>query len=810
VTRPGTNGMHGSLFGFYSNDALQTRNPLLPANVGDPALHHWQFGATGGGALIPDKMFGFLSYQGTRDSGSSLQFATVPTAAMLTGNFSGLGETIFNPSTGTVAGTGRAPFTGSTILGPSINPISRAILASLPAANQPGFANNLISNVPYLTDANIGDAKVDYRFSDAFTGFLRYGITHIDTNQGSIFGAIGAPQDSSLQNHHASIALAGNMNGIIGELRFGYSRYRNNISVGPVSLPAGVPLTAFGGGVPSFSIAGLGTLGVPAGLPGRDIDNLYQGDANFHVYRGRNHVNFGLNIRSSQSFGFTEQLLGLYGANGAFSFGPGPTSIAGGAAGGPNALFARSIASFLLGAPTTAGVYTPFTTPSFQQMQYSLYLSDTLRVSSRFTVDLGVRYEIYGPVETRHSTDAFLFNPAGASLTRGSSYNNGDYDLNNVAPRAGISYKITEHTVFRGGYAMSYFPDPFLLSGLTPAGAGVVQGVGGSFGTTPFTVPAVPSNATGTPNVPLSTRTGFSTPYVHNYYAMLQQDLPHGFLFDAGYVGNMTRQFPFVRQINVALPGTGTAGLPFATTGLSAPVTEIGQGLNGNFNSLQINLTKRLSKGASFSVAYTFGKALDYGVVQLNNFNPAADYGPADWDRRHMLTISHVFALPVGRGSARWSQGAIGQILANWELVGLFRWATGTPYTVVADPTACACPGNTVIAANALAGASSVNGSAFFNRSLFSAPAPGTFGNIGRNSLRGPDLTNYNLSLFKSFAVRENFKLELRGEAYNIFNMTNFANPQSNFSLGSFGQSSSLLNGTTAGRLFMVGARVLF
>jgi hypothetical protein len=251
------------------------------------------------------------------------------------------------------------------------------------------------------------------------------------------------------------------------------------------------------------------------------------------------------------------------------------------------------------------------------------------------------------------------------------------------------------------------------------------------------------------------------------------------------------------------------AGLPLASAGITSPSLYLGQGVTSNYNALQVNLSKQLSKGASFNVAYTWSKALDHGLLLFNPASFGSNYGPADWDRTQMLTISHLFALPVGRGSSRFNQGAIGQILANWEVVGLFRWATGTPYNVTTDPLNCACPNNSAVLANPLPGASTVNGANFPNASFFAPAAPGSFGTLGRNAVRGPDLTSYNLSLFKSFAVRENYKVELRAEAYNLLNNIQYATPASNLSLASFGQQVATLNGT-GGRLFVLGARILF
>jgi len=293
---------------------------------------------------------------------------------------------------------------------------------------------------------------------------------------------------------------------------------------------------------------------------------------------------------------------------------------------------------------------------------------------------------------------------------------------------------------------------------------------------------------------------------------MIQQAAPAGIALDVAYVGNVTRELPFIRAINVALPGTGIQGLPFAANGLTASIFNEGNGLTSNYNALQINLTKHLSKGASFAVAYTFSKALDYGTVLIDPFTLRNNYGPANWDRQHMLTISHVFDLPFGTGTDRWNQGIVGKILGNWQINGLFQYATAIPYTILSDPLSCACPGIPAIFANAAPGAN-INGQASFNPALFSSPAAG-FGTLGRNSTRGPDFTVYNLSLFKSFPVRENTKVELRVEAYNILNSSQYSNPYSNVSLNNFGQAtgSSLLNGLFGGggRLFLLGARVLF
>src|SRR5207248_9872569 len=179
---------------------------------------------------------------------------------------------------------------------------------------------------------------------------------------------------------------------------------------------------------------------------------------------------------------------------------------------------------------------------------------------------------------------------------------------------------------------------------------------------------------------------------------------------------------------------------------------------------------------------------------------------PADWDRTHILSVSHDWRLPFK------GEGWVGRAVADWEITGILRWATGTPYTVTADPLACGCLGAAFVPAainSAAFGTNWIYGSASFDPGLFTSPPAGTFGTLSRNGFRGPDLFVYNLALFKNFAVHENLKLELRGEVYNLTNTSNPMNPVWNFMSPGFGTSIGNVGGL-AGRQFQVAARLLF
>jgi hypothetical protein len=303
---------------------------------------------------------------------------------------------------------------------------------------------------------------------------------------------------------------------------------------------------------------------------------------------------------------------------------------------------------------------------------------------------------------------------------------------------------------------------------------------------------------------------------VQSYNFSIQHDFGSGTLFDIAYVGTLGRQLPYTRELNAGLPGSGLAGLPLNQLfGRTASTMERGTGINSNYNSLQANLTKRFSHGLALQASYTWSKTMDYAsdaLPFLNNIDIRRNYAPADYDRTHMFNFSHIWELPFGAGTNHLNQGVVGHLVGNWQINGIFRWASGTPFSILADPTFCNCPGN-MLTADIGGNVSRLGvwdtGMLSLNRGDFSAPAAGSFGNMGRNSLRGPSYYNYDLSLFRSFPIKEQIKLEFRGEAYNLFNNPRWGNPVGNLSSSSFGQTLALAPGTN-NRQINIGARLLF
>jgi len=806
VTRPGTNAIHGSLFEFNTNSFFQTGRTINEAQQ-SPRFSINQFGGTAGGALLPDRVFWFMSYEGYIQRGTQQAVATVPVAGLSSGNFSQLpGVTLFNPFTG----SNRVPFTNNTIPVSLLNRSSQQILALMPAANLPGFSNNLVGSVRMLNDTHRMDGKLDHRFSEKSTGFFRYGFTEASVDQGSLLGVVGSPLNSEFRGMNAVGSLTHVFTtNLLAEIRMGYDRYRNQVSPWGDNFLINGPLpNAFPGGIPSINISGFTPLGFPANVPRKEIDNVYDGAASGMYHTGMHSLKFGIGIRALESNGFNNA---YFSSLGSFAFGPGATlgSTASAASLTPQILQANALAGFLIGAPSQAGVSTFATTPAYRQMQYSAYLTDTINLFQHLYLELGVRYDVFSPVEAALPGGAVLFDPSTNTVSslgvNGVTSRYSRTDTNNVAPRIGIAFRPMNRLVFRAGYGIHYFPTPFVLTPFNPATIGVQNGVTGGLGTTAFAVPTVPPAGSTAPNFPYVVNPrDMSTPYLQTFSGMIQGELGNGFLLDIGYVGNLGRQLPFdIAQ--TGLPGSGLTGQRFGRT---AALNQWQNGLNSNYNSLQVNLTKRLAAGLAFTGAYTYSKALDYGTFLLDPFTRANNYGPADWDRTHILSLSHVWRLPFGANGNHFKTGWASQVLGNWELNGILRWSTGNPYTVTSDPLACACLGAAALPAT-FVGSTSLNGSSSFNPSVFATSTVGTFGGLSRNAVRGPDFFVYNMALFRNFAIRENLKIEFRGEAYNLTNTANYANPISNASTAGFGLTPGTVNGL-AGRQFQVAARILF
>ena len=831
VTRSGTNALHGSLFEYFANNWTAARNYFDPKGFPQGRFNSNEFGGSVGGALVPNKTFLFLSYEGDYLRDSTATVATVPDAAFRAGNFSELTSgTIYNPFTGSVNGTGRQAFAGNIIPASLINPASQSLLNALPQANLTGIENNYFANVPLRNDGNRADARLDHRFSDRASVFARYGLSYYNTDQESVLGAIGNGGSSRLRNHDALIDyMQGFGPTTFMDLRVSYTRYSAPIR----ALTGNTSAAAFGlgtGSLPSIQISGLQGIGTNPNYPQINREDTYNITNNWNARVFHQDIRFGVDIWQIRNDGLQNL---LYGPQGGYQFTAGATALPG-AALGRYGNFANSFAAFLLGAPTVSGVTTNTSVPSYLSRQYGGYVADRLQfLHSRLNVVLGLRYDYFGPIAPRNNTGMYsIYSPLTNTLSPlGSSTVNSQGNVQgntlNFAPRIGLAYRFDDRTVIRAGYGWSYWNGvlQFASSSLIPATTSVENGVAGGYGVVPFgTLPqAGTSTSAATNQVYSYSPTRMRTPYVQSYNVSVQRDLTRGILAEIAYVGNTGRELPYTQNTNAALPGTGTAGLPLYYLGRTAATYLRATGSNSNYNSAQVNVTKRFSQGISFGAAYTYSKALDYGAGLtpfLNNINTRSNYGPADFDRRHLFTLTHNWRLPFGTGMKYLHRGIVGHVLGPWELDGILRYASALPFTPTASPALCACPGNTatadVVPGPTYTGISYYPG--YFGYYAFpylvptysfAQPANGSFGNVGRNSVRGSDFTNYDLALARSFVFVEKTRLDFRAEAYNLTNSVHFGAPIANVNSANFGQATNTYPGLGA-RTLQFTLRLVF
>lgn len=829
LTRPGTNEWHGSLFHFHSNNELRSR-PFFNHEPFDKPRHTYnQFGGTVGGRIIPDRTFFFGSYEGSLNRGRTSVLTTVPTADMLAGNFAGVpGVTIYDPATGDPqTGIGRQPFTGNMIPAGRINPTASALAGNVPAPNQDGFLNNYQYNPYRKNDWQKADGRIDHRFGDHTSMFLRYGFSNLQSLDESVLGSALGDTRTRLLAHNAIVNLTNTITpSFISELRLGYNRYDQRMNqhlAGDNGFVGSVLGPAFGSStsLQFVNVPGLPAFSNPINFPMAGVTNNYNVVWNGSYRSSIHNWKFGADIRQFRTDGFFNNL--AWGPSGGANFTPGATLSP--SAGGFGALgtFPNAFASFLLGTPGTSGAMQFTETPAIRQTWYGIYASDKIQIARRLSLDLGVRYDLFSPLEARRDGGSMFYNPAtnllsfggiGATPERGTQR---DWDYTNISPRVSFAFQPIDRAVIRGGYSMTYFQAPYQFTGWMPSAVAYGNGTNGSFafnngGFTPVALPSAfgngyPESITA-PNIPLNVMANDTEqPYVQTFNLQGQYEIWQGIMGSVGYVGALGRHLPMAQELNAGTPGSGIAGLPlFGAFGRTASTLLHTTGDNSNYHSLQTMLTKRFAQGVAFQGAYTYSTVEGYTFGNqgylVNPFDREANYGNLEWDRNHMLTLAHLWELPFGAGTSRWQNGWLGHVLGNWQINGIFTWASGTPLTVTADPLFAGSP-NTMLFANPV-GPVGVTAEGF--QGQFALPS-GTLGT--RGDFRSQGFRNYDMSLFKTIPFMDRYRLELRGEVFNVSNSPRFVLPVTHMGAPGFGSQPATMNGAF-GRQLNVAARFVF
>ena len=904
VIKSGTNHLHGDLYEFFRNDKLDGRNAF--DFLGRQIYQQNQFGATLGGPIVQNRTFFFVDYEGSRIRQASPQLLLIPTPAMLGGDFSSFldlttpvvdptsGATVLdcngNPTyqgeifdtrqtqTKSVSGSypgglcgvpigttpGGVPTNIFPSSGPSaINPVA-AKLAALYPAPTPNFnigGNNFLVDPKKSADQNNFDVRVDHKISQRDDFFARFSYENQPIFTPSPFsneldggGFTAGQQDNS----YRSLALSETHQfspTLVNELRFGYNRINahrlqrnaNTDISGQLGL-VGVPFQPNFGGLPSICFVDVACVGSSDFLPSIEKQNSFVLNENLTWVRGKHSLKVGAELRKEQ---FT--IFQISAPRGDVIFAPDftdnpalPFNPDGSTTGGVD------FASFLLGIPDSANLAS-LRSVDYHRNTFAFYGQDDIRVNSRLTLNLGLRYELFRPVtEGRNELATFDFQsgslivprgqntpltPAIASflpIQRNASAGLISPDYRNFAPRLGWAYKLSSKLVMRGGYGIFYggqedgpysFPSPGFnppffrqqafsspCGSPAPPNANPADPNNCAIGLKPgppadtslvinnFWTQGYPSTALTDPNNPLlySIDPNLRTPMMQQWHLGLEYQLPGETVLEVSYAGSHGMHLYGFYNGNQAVPSADpndplAPRRPFPA--VDGTISTLRSNTISNYNSLQTHLEKRLSHGLQFDLSYTYSHTLDdassASLGSLNNGDfrdqryPRMEYANSDFDVRHHIVVAFAYELPFGNGKrfAGGASGSLNQLIGNWQLAGIASASTGNWFTVsdpVVNSSNTDCAGTVAYNCARPDLVGNPNGrpcvaGTFYNTCAFTSDlVQGTYGNEPRNSVRGPGYQDWDISVLKSFPLREQMRFEFRADFFNIWNHTNF------------------------------------
>jgi hypothetical protein len=841
--RSGSNQMHGNGWEFFRNTALNATTYFKPPDGKKPPLQRNQFGGVLGGPIVRNQAFFFADYEGFRQDRKVTNFNnTIPSALEKQGI---LGVSVRDPRTGIVYPAGTSI---------PVTTFASKVLGALPDPNLPGSTNNYSLLQDFTNDSDKAGAKIDVTISPGLAMFGRYGWrNHGTDDQPPLPLPAGGGGNGHIYTRNKQLALgttfAASDRSLL-EVRFGWSNTQGGKN--PPALGTASALDAFGiaglptdpriaGGLPSQAITGYAALGRQATNPQWQYPTVYNPKVNYTWLMGRQSFKVGYEFqRINVEVQDVNPLYGLDTYSGQFTRPPGAA---------PNVLY--NLADFMLGLRSQYALSTFFVAQMRQNLHFG-YVQDDLRVNSRLTLNLGLRYEYATPL---WEADNVLtnFDPVRrvmVSATDGSISDRAlvDPDKNNFGPRLGLAYSVAPKTVLRGGWGVSYVhvnrigsANLLPINGPQVVRAVVAQG-DASASTFRTTEQGYPTGFTDssrfnplTANVSYIPQDFHSSP-VQSWYASIQREFGPSMLIDVAYVGNKADDLLLLANYNQAQPNNAAGSIPLQARRpipTFADITYVFNGGKSRYKALQVKYEWRLHTDISLLSSLTLSEAKDNGAGALENqngnfpapqdfYNLAADYALSGYHQPFNTTTSFVWALPFGRGK-RFGSGmspALDLLAGGWQLSGVHTLTPGEMVTLTYSPSAALQVSsitndfwgannyrpNLVCDPYATAGQQSITN--WFNAACVVAPTDPSqpFGNAPRNNVRGPHFWQFDLAALKQIPIGGQARLELRIEAFNLFNRVNFVPPNANRSLSNFGT----ITGTFDPRQLQLGVKLLW
>jgi outer membrane receptor protein involved in Fe transport len=855
--KSGTNELKGSVFATGNNQKTTATGYFSHT---DPPSKYLQSGFTLGGPVKKDKLFFFSDYQHTIDHAGRTQRATIPPLAFRNGDFSSASTTIYDPMTGNLDGTGRLAFpnnninqsydprTGTWSPANRISPIAAAILAKIPAPNVAAAVGQTNFQQDYVRDRfnDSFDTKVNFQMTDKDQISARVSFLRPRQTDPPIYGIYGGGgKDFSGTGTDTTYSTGVNYTRTLGttlimEARGGMN-YFHNVAVSPgqgltTANELGIPganIDAWTSGMTRVNFNASGNsgwsdpvVGFSASLPWDRSERTVQFATVFTKLKANHTIKFGEDFRHTRDFLLQTQDQG--GPRGEFLFRPGQTALPSDTA--SNGGFANYMASLLLDVPATVRRDLKVTNPGVRFWAFFTFIQDKWALTPKLTVDLGLRHEHYTPfIGLVDKGGLSNYDPATNTL-QVAGYGNVSQSVGvrsywkDFGPRAGLSYRLNDKTVLRGGYGLSTlpFPDNSYIYNYPVKQNNVFQAVNafqpaGSMKTgfpDPI-VAAIPASgiidagASGLKNAAFfHVRPDMHEGSLHTYNVAFQRELPSKFTLDIAYVGNHSNNVQTQFNENAA----AAIGAPannvdlyrplFVPFGKTADVT-VWIPTKETYNSLQMKLDRRFSNGLLVTTSYTLGRGMSYTNGDSNSgiATPAdlqRSWARTDQDRLHTFNSSFVYQFPLGPGRHWLQDGALSQILGGWQLSGFFTAQSGLPINFTANGNNLHAPGNTQrpnVSGTPRVLGNVGPGTLWFDTSVFSAAAPDTWGTAKRNGvLDGPKYVDLDGTLAKLFTFPHNMRGEFRVDVFNVLNRPHFDRPNGNYDSPTFGQITAVLD----------------
>jgi hypothetical protein len=897
TTKSGTNQFHGSAFGFHSDNVLRSftwDENRAGINKKPKSIRNIDGGSIGG-PIKKNTLFFFTDWEGTFERVGRSSLFSVPADDFRTGDFSrklgapisnasgnaimvpttegGLTQLrqgmIFDPYTGNLDGTGRSVFSSNgrlnVIPASRLNPAMMKLLALVPRSNLSGDINDFFNSGTQRLNRNNLDAKVNWNRGRKHQLFFKYSVmdalVHGDYGLGKAGG--GCLCDGGVGDGHTLVQTAGIgqtytvspnflIDGTLGWTRFGQNVRPPDLGTNFGRDTLGIPGTngpdPLESGLPQFNLGSdYSSLGNTEGWnPLQRNDQSYTFNSNASWMKGAHEIRFG--------FDFLHHLMNHWqpelgaGPRGSFDFGNAVTALnpaalgaSGGFQGGTPSFENgwNGFAGFLLGTPTGSGKSSQFIKMNSLENVFALYVRDRWRATSKLTLNLGLRWELY-PTRTRSAgmgiesydpttNEVLVGGRGGIPQDAGVGYSKKLF-----APRVGFAYQLDNSTVIRSGYGLTFHSHPWgaqALRGWYPLTiVAVFSGVNGYQPVTTdpnYVAVGVPNqplgNGVGIPpiccpdiskgRIPLPKPSEMGYPvanrqlhrgYIQSWNFIIERKLPGQLVTSVGYVGTASvNGFAFL-DINASqIPGSGNAGRPlFAQFGRTATTREFDGRTHSTYHSLQATINRRVAGGLFLKGAYTYSHAIDmanYGDWTAFSWNaPSVFYrnkASATNNIPHMFQLGYVYEVPFGSAKKWATSGVSKAVLGDWQLNGIFSAYQGRQYTLSASGAALNMPGNAQTPDQIKATVDKVgkvgDDGTWFDTSAFARPTGVRFGNVGRNTMLGPGVVNADLSLFRTFKLTERFQLQFRTESFNLSNTPHFANPNGNANSSNFGKITS-------------------